>query len=62
MKTEKKYPINSYFRIPLEELKDYFSPEFKAHLCVIFQVSDLSGVKLQFGSHDEIEFHYKGEK
>lgn len=58
----KKYPINSYFRLPLEELKDYLSPEFKAHLRVIFQVSDLNGVKLQFGAHDEIEFHYKGEK
>lgn len=58
----KKYSANYYLRMPSSDLIDNLSPEFKAHLRVLFQVSNLDSVALEFAANNEVIFHFKGEK
>lgn len=58
----RRYPIHSYLRMPINDLKDNFTPEFKGHLRALFQINDLNDVTLEFASDNEVIFHYKGEK
>lgn len=58
----KKYPMHSYLRMPLDDLKENLDSEFKGHLRALFQIKDLNDVILEFGAKDEVIFHYKGEK
>lgn len=57
----KKYPINSYYRVSMDEVLKNLSPEFKAHLRCLFNCSNLDSVKIEFGQNESVIFHFQSE-